>query len=110
MENDLVDGKYIPFTNIFDKGYQVIMQAWKAGKQECIQPAFAKSDRRFSSNETLISATVAADRSGNERAVRYTKMSGIIQRGLRPNGSPSRYNDVWLSFSYQTNFMFRSVV
>lgn len=109
-EADLVNGEYIPFTNILDKGYRIIRLAWEAGKQECIQPVFAQSDRQFSTDETLISATVAADRSGNERAVRYAKVSGFIQRGLKPNACPARFSDIWLTWSFQTNFMYASVV
>ena len=109
-EKDLVNGKYVPFTIIVDKGYRIITLAWVAGKQECVQPTFAKSDRQFTTNEMLVSATVAADRSGNERAVRYAKLLGFIQRGLKPRTCPRRFNDVWLAWSFQTNFMYKSVL
>jgi hypothetical protein len=58
---DLVNGCYIPFTNILDKGYRIIRICWREGRQECIQPSFASSDQKFSSNEMLASATVAGD-------------------------------------------------
>ena len=58
----------------------------------------------------LESASVAADRSGNERAVKNSKASGFIKRGLKPNASPARFNNVWLAWSFQANFMFAAVV
>ena len=39
------------------------------------------SDGKFSTGEVLRSASIAADRSGNERAVRVTKMSAYVKRG-----------------------------
>ena len=53
-ENDLIgeEKKYIPFTNIFDKGYRNRLVAFLAGKQLTMQPIFAKSDRKF--RETLL--------------------------------------------------------
>jgi hypothetical protein len=109
-EDDLVNGEYIPFTNILDKGYRIIRLAWEAGRQTVVQPAFAASDRQFHTNEMLESASVAADRSGNERAVKNSKASGFIKRGLKPNASPARFNNVWLAWSFQANFMFAAVV
>ena len=111
-KNDKVgnDSIYIPFTIILDKGYRIIRAAWRAGKQICCQPIFASSDRLFRSDEVLISASVAADRSGNERAVNLTKMSGLLKRGLRPNACPIRLNNVWLAWSFQINFMYASVL
>ena len=109
-EDDIVAGEYIPFSNILDKGYRIIKAAWRAGKQECIQPTFASSDRRFTSVEALISASVAADRSGNERAVNQSKRSGLLKRGLKPNGCPARMNNSWMAWSFQSNFMYASVL
>jgi hypothetical protein len=99
-----------PFCNIFDKGYRCILAAYRAGKQECIQPIFAKSDRRFVGDETVVSASVASDRSGNERAVNICKQSGYIKRGLTPHGNPRRLNDSWLAWSFQANFMYAPVL
>jgi hypothetical protein len=52
--------KGIPFTNIVDKGYRCIMAAWPAGKQLFLQPAFARSDRKFNTREVNRSSTVAS--------------------------------------------------
>lgn len=54
--NDLVDGVVKPFTIIYDKGYRAKMIAWKTGKQRVVQPIFAKSDQRFTRDQTLHSA------------------------------------------------------
>ena len=98
------------FTNIFDKGYRVNLAAWRAGKQRVIQPIFARSDRKFSGMETLVSGSVASDRSGNERAVNRAKKSNILKRGLKAAGCPKRINNVWLSWSFQSNFMYKAVL
>ena len=108
--NDLVDAVHIAFTNIFDKGYRVILPAWRAGKQEVIQPIFARSDRKFTGRETIHSAWVATDRSGNERAVNRCKQSGYIKRRLRQNGNTKLMDDAWLAWSFQTNLMYQSVL
>ena len=63
----------------------------------------------FTAMETLVSASIAADRSGNERAVRLVKLSGFLRRGLHPRGCPKRLNNMWLAWSFQSNFMFKSV-
>jgi hypothetical protein len=64
------------FTNIVDKGYRCGMAAWRAGKQLVLQPVFAKSDTK---QQVHCSANVAADRSGNERAVKMAKHSALIE-------------------------------
>ena len=107
---DLVDENNIPFTLILDKGYRVIRIVWQHGRQECLQPSFASSDRTFSSAETLLSSCVAADCSGNKRAVKRCKMSGMLKRGLKPGGCPKRLDNIWKSWSFQSNFMYRSVM
>ena len=48
-----------------------------------MQPAFARSDRRYTSGEVLRSGAVAAHRSSNERAVNVMKRSGLLKRGLQ---------------------------
>ena len=95
---------------MLDKGYRCIRAAWRNGKQECIQPPFAASDRKFTSDEMLVSASVAADRSGNERAVKLAKKSGLLKRGLKPSACPMRLNNVWMSWSFQANFMYNPVL
>lgn len=103
-------GEAIPFTNILDKGYRIVRLCYRHGKQLCMQPVFAKSDEKFRSDDMLASASVAADRSGNERGVNRCKYSGWIKRGLRPNSCPKRLDNVWLAWSFQTNFMYEPVL
>ena len=107
---DLVNGVNLPFSIIFDKGYRCVLAAHRAGGQECIQPIFARSDRRFNDRETVISSSIASDRSGNERGVKLAKKAGFIKRGLTSAGSPERLNYAWLAWSFQTNFMFKPVL
>ena len=83
---------------------------YRLGKQLTIQPDFAKADRHFKGKETLTSAAIATDRSGNERAVRLSKQSGYINRGIPSAGSPLRMDNAWMSWSFQCNFMFESVL
>jgi len=106
----LVDEAVLPFTNIYDKGYRAKMIAWKTGKQRVLQPVWAESDRRFGMNDTLLSAVVATDCSGNERAVLVSKRSWFISRGFMQNMSPTQMNDAWLTWSFQANFMFDPVL
>jgi hypothetical protein len=60
---------WVELLNILDKCYRCVLAAWRAGGQLLLQPLFAKSDRKFTSNEVLLSGAVATDRSANERAV-----------------------------------------
>ena len=69
------------FTIVLDKGYRITSEAWKNGCHIVLQPTFAKSGQRFTSCETLLTASVATDRAGNERAVRYVKNSDYIAKG-----------------------------
>ena len=92
-----VDGNDITFTNIVDKRYCITLAAWRAGKQLVLQPVFANSDCKFTGKETLTSATVASDRSGNERAVNRAKASNYLQRGLKAKMDPARLNKFWLA-------------
>ena len=108
--NDLVNGDVLPFTNIYDKGYRAKMVAWKTGKQRVLQPVWAKSDQRFGRKETLLSASVASDRAGNERAVNVCKKSWFLMRGFTPAMKPQRINDAWTTWSFQANFMFNPVL
>jgi DDE superfamily endonuclease len=94
---------------IVDKGYRITTAAWQCGEQLIIQPAFAQSDKQFTSLQTLRSAAIAADRSGNERAVKYSKMCGYVGIGLRHSQRSHRMCDVWLCWSFQCNFMFKPV-
>jgi len=96
--------------NIFDKGYRSTLDAQKEG-QRCVQPAFAKSDKRFKANEVIHSAEVAAIRSGNKRAVKLMKHSWFIQRGCRfQTWDLDFVSDMWLAWGFQVNFMFHDVL
>ena len=98
-----------PFINEVDRGFRSCLAAWRKG-QFILQPNFMKSDGKFTTGEVLRSASIAADRSGNERAVRVAKMSAYVKRGLTTHNDHERLADVWLAWSFQANFMFRSVV
>jgi len=109
-EMDTASGEdVIPFTNITDKGYRCVMAAWKNG-QFLLQPTFHRSDQKIGSKGLLTSATIASDRGGNERAVRVCKYSNLIKRGLQKNGDPAIFNEYWLTWSFQANFMYRPVL
>ena len=108
--NDEVNGAVLPFTNVYDKGYRAKMVAWKTGKQQVLQPVWAESDRRFGRNETLLSASVATDRAGNERAVNVCKRAWYVSRGFTQNMSPKQMNDAWMTWSFQANFMHNPVL
>ena len=98
------------FTNVLDRGYRSTQAAWRAGGQFIHQPTFAKSDAKFSTIDTLSAASVAADRSGNERAVRVAKMSSYVKSGTTKHKNTVRLADVWLAWSWQANFMFKPVL
>ena len=100
----------VPFSNIMDKGYRIVLEAHRCGGQICIQPNFAQSDRRFNSNEVLRSAAIATDRSSNERAVKVSKRSGLVARGQHPGHSTSTIADAWLCWTFQVNFMYKPVL
>ena len=95
---------------MLDKGYRIVRAVYRLGKQTCLQMKFAKSDEQFTSDELLFSGLVAANRSGNERAVQRSKMSSTLKRGLKPHGNPARLNKIWEAWSFQTNFMYGSVL
>jgi hypothetical protein len=108
-KNDPTSDK--PFTNIFDKGYWCILAALEHGLQLCMQPTFALSDKKFSTNNALYSAGVAAVRSGNERVVHQAKLSWIVKRGCTYQ-QPWHLDmqcDIWLAWGFQINFMYDAV-
>lgn len=114
QEKDLVtiDGqeRVVRFLNIYDKGYRAKMAAWENGKQLVLQPDFKESDKRFNRHQTISSASVASDRGGNERAVNVSKRAGLISKGFQSNSDPVRFNSIWLTWSFQANFMFERVL
>ena len=109
-EADVEDGEdVLPFTNITDKGYRCVVAAWKKG-QFLLQPTFHRTDQKITSRNLLTSATIASDRGGNERAVRVCKYSNLIKRKLHKNSDPAVFNECWLAWSFQVNFMYRPVL
>jgi hypothetical protein len=80
------------------------------GGQLLLQPFFAKSDRKFSSEEVLQSAAVASDRSANERAVRVLKRSGVFMDGIHQSQNLEMMDDMRLAWGYQSNFMYKPVL
>ena len=99
----------IPFINMLDKGYRCTEGVFRNGEQLVLQPIFARSDERFSLYDTITSASVATDRSGNEQAVRLSRQSGYIKRGIKGHTCPIRTDNVWLAWSFLYNFMFEPV-
>jgi hypothetical protein len=103
-------GKNLPLTNILNKGYHSILTEWRTGGQLLLQPFFAKSDRKFSSRDMLLSGAVASDRSANERAVNRMKASGMIACGIHQRQNLSQAADLWEAWGFQCNFMFNPVL
>jgi hypothetical protein len=100
--------RQIPFTVVLDRGYRITLEARKEGGHTVMQPVFA-SDRHFTTLEVLISSTISKDRSGNERAVKYSKISDYIKKGLYNSESTSPLSDTWLAWGFQVNFMYLPV-
>ena len=109
QQNDLCDGELLRFTNVYDKGYPARKICWEHG-QFTAQPIFGRSDERFTGRDTIYSASIASDRAGNERAVNVCKRSGVIQRGFKPGMDAQMFQDVWITWGFQANFMFDSIV
>jgi hypothetical protein len=99
----------IKFTIILDRGYRVSLEAMNKGGHFVLQPIFALADRKFNSSEVLHTSTVSSDRAGNERAVKYLKISDFMSKGLLYNESAVRLCDTWLAWGFQVNFMYRPV-
>ena len=98
-----------PFINEVDRGFRSYLAAWKSG-QFILQPNFMNSDGKFTTGKALRLASIAADRSGNKRAVRVTKLLAYVKRGTTAHNDIDRVADVWLAFCFQANFMFSSVM
>ena len=92
------------------KEVSVLCIGQKLVKQLTAQPVFGKSDQQFKGLDTLFSASIAADRGGNERGVNVAKRPGYIKKGFLPGMNARMFNDVWLCWSFQANFMCSSVL
>ena len=99
----------VQWVNVLDKGYRVVEAAWRVGQQFVLQPTFAKSDAKFTTNETIRSAAVASDRGGNERAVRLAKMCGYMLNVMNPLQTIETLCDVWLCWGFIVNFIYKPV-
>jgi hypothetical protein len=99
----------IKFTIILNRGYRVTIDALNTGGHYVLQPIFASPDEQFSTEEVHVSSTVATDCSGNERAVKYSKISDYINKGLQCNESTERLGKTWLAWGFQVNFMYLPV-
>jgi len=86
------------------------MVAWRCGQLLVLQPEWPENDTQFRRDQTLLSASVATDRGGNERAVKVCKRAWFIRRGFLPNMSPKQLNDAWTTWAFQANFMFSPVL
>ena len=100
IKKDLVNNTHLPFTNILDKGYCLLLVAWREDRKFVCQPVFAKSNCIFTAEEILFSALFAADRSGNKHTVNVCKHTGFIQRGLTAKGFPIIMANAWLAWSF----------
>jgi hypothetical protein len=100
----------ITFTIVLDRGYRITLDAMRRGGHFVLQPIFVNdADQQFTTEQVLHTSTVAKDRAGNERAVRYSKTSHKIKHGLQTNQSPARLCDIWLTWGFQVNFMYLPV-
>jgi hypothetical protein len=61
------------------------------------------SDGKFTTGEVLRLASIAADRSGNERAVRVTKMSAYVKQGMTAYNLSESQMYGWLGAFKQTS-------
>ena len=78
-----------------------------AGCQMILQPDFKKSHKKFCRKETISSAGIATDRSGNERGIKYSKYSGILACGMTAKNNFAVIDDTWLAWSFQTNLFMK---
>jgi hypothetical protein len=108
LEDDV--SRSLEITIILDRGYRITADALASGGHYTLQPIFAPSERQFNTVQTSLSSSVATDRSGNERAVRYLKISEYISRGRLCAESPVRLSETWLVWGFQVNFMYRPVL
>ena len=75
-----------------------------------MQPAFAYSDQKFTTSEIVLSSAIAADHAANERAVNRSKLSGYLRSDFSLCQDPNLFSDVWLVWSFQTNFMYHAML
>ena len=83
---------------------------WLEGKQQTLQPPLSKSDQRFRDQTTVYAATVAHNRSGNERAMNMCKRSRMMKCGFYLGMNPNRFNYVCSVWAFGANFMCKPVL
>ena len=107
---NLIKLMIVVWTNVLDKGYCVTAKNRAEGKQRTLQPIFGKSGQKFKGEDTLFSGSVASLRSGNERYVLVSKRCGYIKEGFKVGMDPEVFDDVWLCWAFQANFMYDPVL
>lgn len=100
----------MPWTQVLDKGYRPRAKNWEEGKQRTIQPVYGKTGQKFKGKDTIFSGSVASIRSGNEREVNVTKRCGYIKAGFYVKQDPKVFDDIWLCWAFQANFMYDPVL
>ena len=76
----------------------------KVKEQRVLQPDFAKSNKRFNRK------SVAMDRRCNECIVNASKRSWYVKCGFQMDSSQNQMNNAWLTWSFQSNFMYAPVL
>ena len=69
-----------------------------------------KSDQQFKGLNTLSSASIAADRGGNERRVNVSKRCDYIKRGFLPEMDACTFNDVWRAGLFRQTSIYSPVL
>ena len=60
-----------------------------------IQPPSGKSDQWFKGTQTIYAGSIYHNRSGNERTVHVSKLSGLMIYGFRQGVSEKQSNQAW---------------
>jgi DDE superfamily endonuclease len=96
---------------ILDRGYKVVGECFAHGKQKVLQPTFTRIAKpKFSAMDTQLTAAVAHDRGGNERAVKIAKISNFVAEGYKSTVTVDQLCDAWIAWGYQVNFMYKPVL
>ena len=82
----------------------MLLEAKRHG-QRCVQPD--KVDSLSSGDSVLRTACVAVTRSGNERAVKRSKLSWVVSIGMKLKLCDVQLLcDVWEAWTFRANFMY----
>ena len=107
-EQEKFQDSHLVFAGVDSLGLE--FTACTYGKQICLQLPVSKSDMRLKGRTPVNAATIAHDRSWNERAVNVCKRSGLMERGFQEGMNVTRFNYARLTWSFQANFMYTPVV